>query len=205
MTPTAQSLLAELDATLVRAPDTWRRSALRQILDLFLGGAGGYTRDHVSVFDEVMCRLIQNKDRPTLVDLSNKLAPVDNAPAKVIGNLARHSDAAVHGPVLAQAKALPDKELAAIVDKDRVDPALLSKIAARSQLSEAVTDVLLKRGDRAVRRTIIDHPNARISEAGFARVIMSLDGDKNFAAAIAKRQDVPPELRLWLDKILKPA
>jgi uncharacterized protein (DUF2336 family) len=204
MTPTAQSLLAELDATLVRAPDTWRRSALRQILDLFLGGAGAYTRDHVSVFDEVMCRLIQNKDRPTLVDLSNKLAPVDNAPTKVIGNLARHSDAAVHGPVLAQA-ALPDQELAAIVDKDRVDPALLAKMAARPQLGAALTDVLLKRGNRAIRRRIIDHPNARISEAGFARVIMSLDGDKDFAAAIAKRPDVPAELRPWLDKILKPA
>ena len=204
MTPTAQSLLAELDATLVRAPDTWRRSALRQILDLFLGGAGAYTRDHVSVFDEVMCRLIQNKDRPTLVDLSNKLAPVDNAPTKVIGNLARHSDAAVHGPVLAQA-ALPDQELAAIVDKDRVDPALLAKMAARPQLGAALTDVLLKRGNRAIRRRIIDHPNARISEAGFARVIMSLDDDKDFAAAIAKRPDVPPELRLWLDRILQPA
>lgn len=205
MTETARALLAELDATLVRAPDSWRGSVLRQILDLFLGGAEVYNNDHVTVFDEVMCRLMQNKDRPTLVHLSNKLAPVDNAPAKVIGNLARHSDAAIHGPVLTKAKALPDKDLAAIIDRDRVDLALLMKIAARPHLSEALTDVLLKRGNRAISRAIIDHPNARISEAGFARVIMSLNDDKEFAAAIAARQDVPRELRLWLDKILKPA
>jgi uncharacterized protein (DUF2336 family) len=204
MTPMAQALLAELDATLVRAPDQWRGAALRQILDLYLGSAGTYTDDHVTVFDEVLCRLMQGRDRPTLAHLSNKLAPVDNAPAKVLGNLARHLDVAVHGPVLTRAKALPDHDLAAIIDKDRVDVALLTKIAARPQLSEALTEVLIKRGNRAVKRAVIDHPNAHISESGFARLIMNLGNDKEFAAAIATRNDVPAELRLWLDKILHP-
>jgi len=76
------------------------------------------------------------------------------------------------------------------------------KIAARPQLGAAVTDVLFKRGDRAIQRAIIDKPDARVSESGFARLIMSLNGDKDLAAAIAARDDVPAELRPWLSKIL---
>lgn len=45
---------------------------------------------------------------------------------------------------------------------------------------------------------IIDNQNARVSEAGFARVIMNLNGDKELAAAINARTDVPGELRVWL-------
>lgn len=66
----------------------------------------------------------------------------------------------------------------------------------------AATDVLLKRGNRAIQRKVIDNPFACISEVGFARLINGLNGDKDLAAAIAARQDVPRELRMWLDAAL---
>jgi len=202
MTSTAQAVLAELDATLPEKSEDWRSTALRQIADLFLSGAAFYGGEQVALFDEVIGRLMQDTDRLELAALSNRLAPVDNAPVKVIGRLARHSDMAVCGPILGQAKGLPDADLVEVADKDRIDPNLLTKIALRPHLSAAVTDVLLKRGNKAIQRAVIDNPNARVSEAGFARVIMSLNDDKNFAAAIAAREDVPPELQPWLSKIL---
>jgi uncharacterized protein (DUF2336 family) len=91
---------------------------------------------------------------------------------------------------------VPDKDLVEAADRDRVDPSILTRIAARPRLSETVTDILLKRGSQAVQHTIIDNPNARISESGFARMIMGLDGNKSLAEAIAARNDVPTELRL---------
>jgi uncharacterized protein (DUF2336 family) len=203
MTPAAQSLLAELEAALKSAPEPWRRTALRQILDLFLSGAEVYNDDQVSVFDEVMVRLMQKADRTALAEVSSKLAAVANAPVKVSGKLARHADMAVSGPMLAQAKALPDTDLVEIADKDRVDMQLLRRIAARPELNEPVTDILLKRGDAAIKRQVIQNPNARVSESGFARLVIGLNGDKTLAGAIAARSDVPPELRVWLDAILK--
>jgi len=203
MTPTTQSLLAELDTTLAQAPDAWRTAALRRIVDLFLSSVELYSDDHVAVFDEVMCRLSKkNVDRAVLAEVSAKLAPVDNAPANFVLKLARHSDVAVYGPILEHAKRLPDSDLAKILDRDRIDPKLLTRVVARPRLSEAVTDVLLKRGNPAIQRKIIDNPNARISETGFARVIIGINGNKNLAAAVAKRQDLPAELRIWLDKTL---
>ncbi len=203
MTLTPQALLAELDTTLPQASESWCSSVLHRIADLFVGSAEAYSDQHVAVFDAVMGRLIPKTDRHALAQLSGRLAAVDNAPINVLGSLARHLDMAVCGPVLDQARTLPDRDLAEIADRDRVDPGLLARIAARPQLGEAVTDILLKRGNRAIQRTVIDNPNARISEGGFARVIMGLGGDKSLATAIAARDDVPPELRLWLKETLE--
>jgi uncharacterized protein (DUF2336 family) len=161
-----------------------------------------YSDQQVAVFDAVIGRLIKGVDRAALAELSSRLASVTNAPVNVVGSLARHFDISICGPVLEQAKALPDKDLAEIADRDRADPNIFARIAARPQLSETVTDILLKRGSQIVQRAIIDNPTARISEGGFARVIMGLDGNKDFAEAIAARDDVPAELRLWLTETL---
>ena len=202
MSLTQQAVLAELDSALPEKPDSWRSAALRQIVDLLLGGAEFYSPEQVALFDEVIVRLIKNMDRQQLAELSNRLAPLANAPLKVIGSLARHADIAVSAPILEGAKALPDVDIVEIADKDRVDANLLTKIAGREQLGTAVTDVLLKRGNKAIQRAVIDNPNAQMSESGFARVIMGINGNKELAAAVAARNDVPPELRVWLTKEL---
>jgi uncharacterized protein (DUF2336 family) len=202
MSLTPQALLAELDATLPQASESRRGAVLRQITDLFVNGAELYSDQQVALFDAVMGRLIMGVDRAALAELSSRLAGVANAPVNVVGSLARHLDITICGPVLERAEAVPDKDLVEAADRDRVDPSILTRIAARPRLSETVTDILLKRGSQAVQRTVIDNPNARISESGFARVIMGLDGNKSLAEAIAARNDVPTELRLWLVETL---
>jgi uncharacterized protein (DUF2336 family) len=202
MSLTPQTLLAELDTALPQAAESWRSMVLRKITDLFLSGAEVYNDQHVALFDAVMSRLLPGLDRDDLAELGNRLAGIANAPLNVLASLARHLDILVCGPVLEQAKALPDKVLAEAADRDRVDPNILAKIAARPQLGETVTDVLLKRGGLLLQRKIIDNPDARISEGGFARVIMGLDGDKDLAQAVAARNDLPAELRLWLKDIM---
>jgi uncharacterized protein (DUF2336 family) len=202
MSLTTQGLLAELDTTLPQATESWCSAALRRIADLFVASADNYNDEQIALFGEVIGRLIPNTGRRQLAELSNLLAQAKSAPANVVAVLARHIDIAVCGPVLERAAALPDNDLVQIADNDRTNMNMLTKIAARPQLSEAVTDVLLKRGNRGVQRTVIDNPNARVSETGFARVIMGLNGDKDLAAAIAARSDVPAELRPWLVEAL---
>ena len=78
-----------------------------------------------------------------------------------------------------------------------------AKIAARAELGAAVTDCLLKRGSAAIQRMILENPNARSSENGFAQIIMRLDGDTNLAHIVAARPDLPAELQPWLNDIAK--
>jgi uncharacterized protein (DUF2336 family) len=202
MTFEAQPLIKELDSALGRTTAAWRVKTLRRVMDLFLVDAECYTDDQVAVFDDVIGRLIEKIDRRMLVELSNRLAPVENAPVKVVGTLARYSDLQIAGPLLERSCVLTDADLAEIAEKGRRDPALLSAIFARPQLSEAVTDVLVRRGNAALARKIIDRADACISESSFARMVTSVENDKELATAIAKREDLPPELRPWLDAAL---
>lgn len=199
---TAPSLLAELDASLAEAPAGWRHGVLRRIVDLFLGDAERYADEQVGLFDEVICRLIANIERLPLVELSNRLACVDKAPVRVVGTLARHRDPAIYGPILAQSRTLPDRDLVEIAGTEQTSLDALAKIAARPGLSEAVTDVLLKRGDAPIRAAVIANASARISESGYARLVAGLNGDKKLAAAIAARDNVPAELKPFLSATL---
>ncbi len=201
MTPAAQSLLSELDIALVRAPDPWRRDALRQMIDLFLSNAEVCDAAQTDVFDEVLFRLIKKSDRAALAEVAATLAPVQKGPAKVLGTLARHSDASISGPVIALSPSLRDKDLVDIAEK--AEQRMLMAIAARAQIGETVTDVLLKRGNRDIKFRLINNPKAKLSEAGFARLVIGLNGDKQLAAAISKRDDVPQELRIWLVQALE--
>ncbi|HEY2231750.1 MAG TPA: DUF2336 domain-containing protein [Xanthobacteraceae bacterium] len=175
---------------------------MRRLTDLFLLHADACTADQVAVFDDVIGHLIEKIDRRILIELSNRLAQVENAPIRVVGTLARHPDMLIAGPLIEKSTVLTDTDLAEIGDKDRRDPSLLSIIAVRPQLGEATTEVMIRRGNPAIARKIIDHPAARISEASFARLVTSLENDKELALAIAKREDLPPELRPWLDVAL---
>ncbi|HLH97888.1 MAG TPA: DUF2336 domain-containing protein [Xanthobacteraceae bacterium] len=199
----AQPLILELDSALSRATAAWRNSTMRRLMDLFLVDAASYTDDQVQVFDDIICRLIEKVDRRTLIELASRLAEINNAPVNVVRTLARHADVQVAGPLLEKSSVLTDADLAEIADKDRRDPAVLSMIAGRpQQLGAAVTDVLIRRGNTALARRILDRPDAVISEAGFARMVTSVGTDKEFASAIAKREDLPAELRPWLDVAL---
>ena len=203
MATAAQPILDELDTALNQATESWRQTALRRIADLFVGNAVSYAGDQVALFDDVICRLMRDMDRTSLAELSRKIAPAGNAPMNVLASLARHADIAVSGPVIELAKALPDRDLVEIADNSKTDVKILLKISTRAELSDAVTDALLKRGNAAVQRNLVDNPNARMSETGFAKLVMAINGDKNLAAAIAARQDVPEELRLWVAKTLE--
>jgi uncharacterized protein (DUF2336 family) len=202
MTSQAQPLIIELDTVLSRSPSELRSKILRRVTDLFLVDAESYTDDQVAVFDDVMSHLIEKIDRRMLVELSNRIAPVKHAPVKVVGTLARHHDMSVAGPLLEKSNVLTDADLVEIADKDRRDPALLPTIAARAHLSETVTDVLVRRGNAALARKLIDRTDAPLSESSFARLVTSVENDKELAAAIAKRGDLPAELRPWLDAAL---
>jgi uncharacterized protein (DUF2336 family) len=204
MTSEAKSLIIELDSALSRtpAPAASCSGILRRLTDLFLIDSESYSGDQVAVFDDVISHLIEKIDRRMLAELSTRLAPVKNAPVRVIGTLARHPDILIAGQLLEKSEVLTEADLVEIADRDRKDPTVLSTIAARQRLSEAVTDVLFRRGNAALTRKLIDRPDAPISESSFARLVSSLEKDKGLAAAIAKRPDLPAELRPWVDAAL---
>ena len=68
-----------------------RSSVLRQVTDLFLSEADRPNEKQIGVFDGVLVQLIERTETRTLVEISERLAPVANASIDLSLNLARHS------------------------------------------------------------------------------------------------------------------
>ena len=200
MTSASQSLVAELDSTLRKASSSKHRTILCSVTDLFLRGAQSYSQDLITVFGDVIDRLLENIERPALIELSAKLAPINNAPVKVIGHLSCNDDIAVSGPILSKSDALTDKILFEVAKtKGQLH---LAAIVGRPRISETITDILVDRGNSDIARMVVANQGARLSELGFVKLIKRAESDGELATAIANRKDIPDELRPFLKRLI---
>jgi uncharacterized protein (DUF2336 family) len=199
MMPNAQSLIAELDTTLSKASRSKHSTILRSVTDLFFNGAQNYSKEHVAVFDDVIDRLVEKvekNERPTLIELSTRLAPLSNAPVKVIGRLSRNDDFAIAAPLLGKSEVLTDEVLVDIAKTK--GQYYLSAIAGRTRIDPSVADVLVERGNSDVARKVAANLGAKLSELGYVKLIKRAQSDKELAALITARGDMPDELRPFL-------
>jgi uncharacterized protein (DUF2336 family) len=188
----AASLIPELEDVITHGTRAKRAEMLQRITALFVHGASRYSSEQVDLFDSVFGMLIIEIESKARAELSGQLAPLDNAPRKVLLTLARDDDIDVAGPVLKLTKRLPETDL---VDLARTkSQAHLQAISKRSVLGEAVTDVLVRRGDREVARQVAENHGARISENGFVRLVERAEMDGVLAEKVGLRPDIPPKM-----------
>jgi uncharacterized protein (DUF2336 family) len=190
-------LIAQFDAALGKLPSSQHLLVQRQVTDLFLSCSAFYNERQAAILNGLMGRLIERVDRRALLDLSGRLAAVDNAPANVIGRLSSDNDIAIAGPVLEKSKVLTDENLAAIAKVKSQDHLLA--IAGRKRIGEIVTDVLVERGNVDVVRKVAGNPGAIFSELGFVKIVHIASGNEALAIALACRNDVPEELQPFLE------
>lgn len=188
----AESLIPELENVLQHGSREKRADTLKRITSLFVNGASRFTEDHVALFDDVFGRLIAEIEAKARAELSNSLAPVDNAPAGVVRHLAQDDDISIAGPMLMRSDRLLEADLIEIAKKQ--SQAHLLAISARSAIGEAVTDVLVKRGDRDVVRNVADNQRAKLSPTGFSTLVKRAVTDGVLAEKVGQRPDIPAHL-----------
>ena len=197
MSDQSESLLTDLDAALAGVSKQRRLAMLQQITALFLANAAGFSAEQTAIFDAVMERLTPGIESKALAELSLRLAAMDSAPAETVARLSGHNDIAISGPVLASSNLLNDDLLVEIAKLKSMGH--LMAIAGRRAINDAVTDVLVERGDPAVRLKVVNNGGAHLSETSFVRLINEASKDKKFASVVAKRVDIPAELQPFLD------
>jgi uncharacterized protein (DUF2336 family) len=185
------SLLPELEDVVQHGSAEKRAETLRRITALFLDGAPKFNNDHVALFDDVIGCLIVEIEAKALAELARRIAPVPNAPAGVVSKLAKNDDIAVAGPVLQQAR-LEDPDLLQIAETK--SQAHLLALSMRKDISEAVSDILVSRGDRDVARSVATNQDARLSESGFTTLVKRAEQDGVLAEKVGMRTDIPPRL-----------
>src|SRR5258708_2905467 len=157
------SIIAELEDAVRGGSSAKRVETLRQVTDLFLLDGERLSDDQVKVFDDVLCLLIARVETRARAELSKRLAPIDYAPFDVIRHLAWDDEIAVAGDVLTHSSRLGTDALVEIASTKGQDHLLA--ISARDNLPEAVTDVIVDRGEAKVVRRLANNATARFSEA----------------------------------------
>ncbi|MFN3657159.1 MAG: DUF2336 domain-containing protein [Pseudolabrys sp.] len=188
----ANEFVQEIETSLRGASEEKRQDVLRRVTELFLGRMSTYSEADARVFDDVLQQLITHVETCALAELSARLAQAERAPPQVMRDLARSDSIEVAGPVLAGAAGLDDVDLIDIASTK--SQAHLVHIAQRREISEAVTDVLVDRGDADVASTVAGNMGARLSDMSMAKLVLRADGDARLTGAMAQRRDIPAAL-----------
>jgi uncharacterized protein (DUF2336 family) len=190
------SLLDELESTLASGSSSRGIAILTSVTDLFINGAQRFSEAQIAVFDDVMARLMVHIETKARAKLAQRLAPIANAPSNVIHLLASDDDIEVARPVLARSERLSEHTLVATANSKSQQH--LYAITQRDALSEAVTDILVERGDRDVVHAVVKNRGARFSDAGFRVLVSRSNGDDALASEVGMRGDIPRQHFLML-------
>lgn len=185
------SLLRDLESTMLRGSDDERADILSRLTDLFLATAFHMDEEQVGVFDVVIGRLSRAIELRARVELSERIAPVPNAPSGVIRQLAL-DEIAVARAVLVHSPRLNDQDLVAVSAAKGRDHMLA--ITERPELGEPVTDFLILRGGRVVTHAVAANQTARFSRHGMGVLVMRAAQDDALQATLGLRRDIPAEL-----------
>ncbi|MCK1282645.1 DUF2336 domain-containing protein [Bradyrhizobium sp. 44] len=185
----SESLLEELQTALSHGTVAHRVETLRRVTDLFVGNAVDYSDDHVRVFDDVFQCLIERIETSARALLADRLASIAAAPPKIIRTLALDEVIEVSGPVLSKSERLDEATLIEIA-RTR-GQAHLKAISLRRVLSEALSDVLVTRGNEDVVQSTVSNPGAQLSEGSLADLVTRAERDDDLASCIGLRADLP--------------
>jgi uncharacterized protein (DUF2336 family) len=183
------TLIDELEDTIASGTAERRLNALKRVTDLFLSGCRTYSEEQVALFDDVLLRLTAEVEIKARARLAERLAPIGNAPRKLIRVLAFDDAIQVAAPVLISSTLLTERDL--VENATSKSQNHLFAIAHRPTLGKAVTDVLVERGDRRVLLSVARNPGAQFSETGFGKLVERTRGDDELARAVGRRPDIP--------------
>jgi uncharacterized protein (DUF2336 family) len=185
-----KSFLQGLDDAVQRGTPESRMRALQHTTDLLI--AGRYSDDEIWTFGEVIGRLADEIEVAARAQLARRLARFDRAPVNIIHKLAFDDSIDVAGPVLQESERLETYALVANACT-KSQPHLLA-ISKRKSIEQAVTDVLVTRGNREVVNSVASNDGARLSEFGFLHMIQRAEGDSILAEQLGVRKDIPRHL-----------
>ena len=185
-------LIPELEGCIRQGSATKLTEMAERLTDLFVGGADRFGAEHVDMFGDILCRLVDQTEASRLSGIANRLARVANAPLGLVGRSANHDDIAIAGPVLRLSPCLPDIDLAAVAARRGLPH--LSAIAQREMIAPPVTDVLVERGDGSILHAVASNPGAQFSDVGFGTLVKRAAGDDALIETLGLRPDIPAGL-----------
>ncbi|TKW78251.1 MAG: DUF2336 domain-containing protein, partial [Bradyrhizobium icense] len=180
------------EAGVKAAPTERGDRALKQLTDLFLTNAARFGEAETAALDEALVCLMDKTGEGSLAELSCVLSTVELAPPKIVRKLAFHADEKVACPILKNSNRLDANDLIEIAET--LSQQHLLAISQRKLLNEALTDVLLRRGNASVSEALARNPGAVFSECGYATLVGRAERDEGLLEKLGLRLDMPADL-----------
>jgi uncharacterized protein (DUF2336 family) len=136
--------------------------------------------------------LVKETDGAALVDTSRRLAPVTNAPPRIIKRLAYDDSVEVAAPVLQHSPRLTTEDLRQVASTK--GNAHLLAISKREHLEEPVTDILVTHGDNNVAASLAENTTARFSASGLQTLVNKAKEDEQIAAYLIGRKELSADV-----------
>jgi uncharacterized protein (DUF2336 family) len=184
-----QSVMSDLEQAILVSSTERRAASLQHVVDLFLTRAPEFSEAQVGLFDVVIMRLAEAIEVSARARLAEQLAPISNAPPRIIQTLAFDDEIEVAGPVLCQSERLDDATL--VRNASTKSQRHLLAIAQRKSISPSITDVLVRRGDEIVVQRTAKNTGATFSEAGYSGLIDRASRDERLAIIVGARGELP--------------
>ncbi len=193
------SLIDQLEDVLASNDVSRRADILRKVTDLFVLGSGHFSEEQVELFDNVMGKLLENIERAARARFGSRIARLPDAPRNVVRVLASDAAVEVAGPILRHCERLDQDTL--IENAKTQSQGHLLAISGRKVLVEAVTDVLVTRGNELVVSSIARNGGARFSDFGISTLVRKARDDGDLALCVWSRPDIPRQdlLKLFMD------
>ena len=192
-------LIDQLENALGNKDLARRAEVLRRVTDLFVLRSGSFSDDQIALFDVVMGRLIDNIESAARAQFGSRIAKLPDAPRGVVRLLASDHAIEVAGPLLTHSERL-DVDTLVDTAKTMSQDHLLA-ISTRKVLVEAVTDVLVERGNNAVVSSTAHNAGAKFSEFGVSTLVRKARDDGELALCVWSRPDIPRQnlVKLFVD------
>jgi uncharacterized protein (DUF2336 family) len=185
------SQLKELIALAHEPSSRRRRELLRRVTDIFLAEAPGRSAQEVTAFDGVFCSLADEVAADVRAELAARFADASSAPDALAARLARDC-IEVALPILSNANLLSEEVLLDVARTRGQDH--LRAVSARPGLSEAVSDVIVERGDDETLGVLVRNDAAALSRRASETVVERAQTSRELQQAVVNRASLPLDL-----------
>ncbi|MBB3932944.1 uncharacterized protein (DUF2336 family) [Kaistia hirudinis] len=161
-----------------------RAELLATITDLFASAGHCVDGGIAALYGDIVRRLLPTIPYHEQSEFAARLAELPTAPHDVVMGLAR-DEIALAEPVLRYSPVLAEEDLVMLARE--LPREHLFCLASRQPLGEAVTDILVARGDSLLSRVVTSNAQARLSAAGLARLVSDASADAALGETLARR------------------
>ncbi|MGQ0533163.1 MAG: DUF2336 domain-containing protein [Caulobacteraceae bacterium] len=168
-----------------------RRELLREVTDLFFETSGARNQRETALFDDVLQLVAAEMQDSVLAELSEIFADAAEAPIGLMRDLADHSFE-IAGPVLRRSRALDEQALVQIINCQSQEH--IQAVAQRGDVSETVSEAIVKFGDDYALDTLIRNDGAKISRTSMEVAIDRARRNASLHEGVVKRRDLPLDL-----------